>query len=202
MINRVEIRVLKGVSFKVNPGEIVAVMGGNGSGKSTLLRLIAGFFRPSRGRIAVLGKNPTTYEAKKEIGYLPENLRFHRGVSGREFLLFLARLRGIKNSPLKTKIWLEKFGIDEKWQKLPIDLYSEGMKQRTGLASAFFHDPKLLLLDEPLENLDQGMKTRMVEIIKKEAKNRRKIVILAMHSDSELEKIVDRQYTIENGVFV
>jgi len=177
-------------------------MGGNGSGKSTLLRLIAGFFRPSRGRIAVLGKNPTTYEAKKEIGYLPENLRFHRGVSGREFLLFLARLRGIKNSPLKTKIWLEKFGIDEKWQKLPIDLYSEGMKQRTGLASAFFHDPKLLLLDEPLENLDQGMKTRMVEIIKKEAKNRRKIVILAMHPDSELEKIVDRQYTIENGVFV
>ena len=199
LMNRTEVTVLRNISLEIEPGKVTALMGNNGSGKSTLLRLMAGLIKPSKGTIYIKGINSRNAGIKNLIGFMPENPLFHRGISGIDFLTYLGKLKGIQDPRTKAKMYLEQFGIEKKWQILPINLYSEGMRERTGLAIAFMTDPPVLLLDEPLENLDSEMKITTIRLMGEAAKEHKKIVVIAVHHDSDLETSIDRKIYIKNG---
>lgn len=200
VINRARIQVLSNVNLEAHAGNITAITGSNGSGKSTLLRMISGLIKPSSGKIFLLGSSSLSRNIKGIIGFLPENPKFHRGVSGLDFLTYLGKLKGLKKPKLRAETWLERFGISDKWKLLPTNLYSEGMKVRVGLASAFMNpNTKILLLDEPLENLDQEMKKITIKLIEEAAKLEKKIVITAIHPDPDFEPFIDKKYLIKDG---
>ena len=186
--------------MEAHAGNITAITGSNGSGKSTILRMISGLIKPSSGKIFVCGKKSSSRDVKGIIGFLPENPQFHRGVSGLDFLTYLGKLKGLKKPQIRAETWLDRFGINDKWKNLPTNLYSEGMKVRVGLASAFMNpSTKVLLLDEPLENLDQEMKKITIKLIEEASKLEKKIVITAIHPDPDFEPYIDKKYLIKDG---
>ncbi len=148
---------LDNVSLTVNSGEVFGLLGPNGAGKSTLLKSVVGILKPTSGSIRVrdydVVKNPE--EAKKLIGYLPENPSMYTGLAVREFLRFVGKIRGVPDDALEQKIdgSLKVFSLDEKANAL-IGSLSKGMKQKVALIAATLHDPEVLVLDEPLTALD------------------------------------------------
>src|SRR5271168_2090064 len=151
------IRAIDRVSFCVRAGEIVGYVGPNGSGKSTTVKIITGLLEPNDGQVLFEAEsirlNLQRYRAA--FGYLPEEAHVYTHLSGLEYLQLVGRLRNMpeKIIELKANRLLSLLGL-ESWRHSPISLYSKGMKQRVLLAAALLHDPKLLVLDEPLSGLD------------------------------------------------
>ena len=150
-------RVLRGVSLAVGPGEVVSVTGRNGSGKSTLLKLIAGLLRPSQGEVSLqIGANAKPLDAagrRQAVGYAAPDLALYDELTGRENLLFFARVRGRRLPDAERR--LADVGLAGRGNDL-VCAYSSGMRQRLRLAFALLADPPVLLLDEPSLALDEA----------------------------------------------
>jgi ABC-2 type transport system ATP-binding protein len=148
---------LNDVSLQVEPGEILGLLGPNGAGKSTLMKIVVGILRPTSGYVKVGGRDVATEPeaAKRNVGYLPENPSLYPGLTVSEFLRFLGKIRDVPEEELRTKISeaLLTFSLEEKADAL-LSTLSKGMKQKVALISATMHDPKVLVLDEPLTALD------------------------------------------------
>jgi ABC-2 type transport system ATP-binding protein len=135
----------------------MGLLGPNGAGKSTLLKIIVGILRPSSGTVTVAGndiaKDPES--AKRVVGYLPENPSLYTGLTVKEFLSFVGKIRGVSDEPLRGRISeaLKIFSLDEKADAL-VGTLSKGMKQKVALIAATLHEPGVLVLDEPLTALD------------------------------------------------
>ena len=148
---------LNGVSLEVAKGEVLGLLGPNGAGKSTLMKIVVGILRPTSGYVKVGGvdvaKEPE--DAKRNVGYLPENPSLYTGLTVSEFLRFLGKIRDVPDDVLRNKISeaLMTFSLEEKEDALLTTL-SKGMKQKVALIAATLHDPKVLVLDEPLTALD------------------------------------------------
>jgi len=148
---------LNGVSLEVGAGEILGLLGPNGAGKSTLMKIVVGILRPTTGYVKVGGsdiaKEPEA--AKRNVGYLPENPSLYTGLTVSEFLRFLGKIRDVPDDRLQDKISeaLMTFSLEEKTDAL-LGTLSKGMKQKVALIAATLHDPKVLVLDEPLTALD------------------------------------------------
>jgi heme exporter protein A len=142
---------LRDVSFKLAPGETVAVFGANGAGKTTLLRILAGLLRPHAGQATVLGATPEL--ARGRIGLLAHEPMLYRDLTVRENLRFHARLHGVDLA--RAEALLEQVGLALRAQD-PVRSLSRGMTQRAAICRAVLHAPELLLLDEPFANLDPG----------------------------------------------
>jgi len=148
---------LNNVSLEVGAGEILGLLGPNGAGKSTLMKIVVGILRPSTGYVKVDGsdvvKEPEA--AKKSVGYLPENPSLYAGLTVSEFLRFLGKIRDVPDDKLPDKVSkaLVTFSLEEKADAL-LGTLSKGMKQKVALIAATLHDPKVLVLDEPLTALD------------------------------------------------
>ncbi len=148
---------LNGVSLEVGAGEILGLLGPNGAGKSTLMKIVVGILRPTTGYVRVGGsdiaKEPEA--AKRNVGYLPENPSLYTGLTVSEFLRFLGKIRDVPDDALQDKISeaLMTFSLEEKADAL-LGALSKGMKQKVALIAATLHDPKVLVLDEPLTALD------------------------------------------------
>jgi len=148
---------LNNVSLEVGSGEILGLLGPNGAGKSTLMKVVVGILRPTTGYVKVGGcdvaKEPEA--AKKNVGYLPENPSLYTGLTVNEFLRFLGKIRDVPDDLLRDKISeaLMTFSLEEKADAL-LGTLSKGMKQKVALIAATLHDPKVLVLDEPLTALD------------------------------------------------
>jgi len=148
---------LNGVSLEVGRGEVLGLLGPNGAGKSTLMKIVVGILRPTSGYVKVGGvdiaKEPEA--AKRNVGYLPENPSLYTGLTVSEFLRFLGKIRDVPDDLLRDKISeaLLTFSLEEKADSLLTTL-SKGMKQKVALIAATLHDPKVLVLDEPLTALD------------------------------------------------
>jgi ABC-2 type transport system ATP-binding protein len=148
---------LNGVSLEVAKGEVLGLLGPNGAGKSTLMKIVVGILRPTSGYVKVGGvdvaKDPE--DAKRNVGYLPENPSLYTGLTVSEFLRFLGKIRDVPDDVLRNKISeaLMTFSLEEKEDALLTTL-SKGMKQKVALIAATLHDPKVLVLDEPLTALD------------------------------------------------
>ncbi|MFN7169463.1 MAG: ABC transporter ATP-binding protein [Pannonibacter sp.] len=189
---------VKDVSFSLNEGETIALVGHNGAGKTTLIKLMLGLIRPSRGSVRVLGEDPATgdYAVRQRLGYLPESVSFHMALTGRETLAFYARLKRV--DPAAGNELFERVGLAAEAVDRPVRTYSKGMRQRLGLAQALLGQPRVLLLDEPTSGLDPALRRYFYDLIT-ELRASGTTVLLSSHALTELEDRVDRVIIVNGG---
>jgi ABC-2 type transport system ATP-binding protein len=188
------------VSFAIEQGEIVGLLGHNGAGKTTIMKMLTGYLEPSAGGVRVDG---VTVEAdplkvQASLGYLPESLPLYPELSVVDYLEYAARLRGVdvekavRNAIAATE--LESKALD------PISTLSRGFKQRVGVAQAILHEPKFLILDEPTNGLDPSQTQHMRQLIQQLAENA--TVILSTHIMQEVDAICGRAIILRGGELV
>lgn len=196
-----EVQAVKDVSFVLNEGETVALVGHNGAGKTTLIKLMLGLIRPSAGSIEVMGEDPASgdFAVRQRLGYLPESVAFHMALTGRETLAFYARLKRVAGAnPLDL---LERVGLGAAAADRPVRTYSKGMRQRLGLAQALLGEPRLLLLDEPTSGLDPALRRRFYDLLS-ELRAKGTTILLSSHALTELEDRADRVLIVNDGVTI
>jgi Cu-processing system ATP-binding protein len=194
------IAAARDVSFALPAGETVALVGHNGAGKTTLLKLMLGLIHPTSGTIRVLGENPAAgeFDARRRLGYLPENVAFNAALTGREVLAFYARL---KREPVaKALTLLDRVGLGAASARR-VGTYSKGMRQRLGLAQALIGEPRVLLLDEPTTGLDPALRLSFYEIVQ-ELRDRGATVVLSSHALTEIEERTDRVLIMNRGLLI
>ena len=189
---------VRDVDLTFHPGECIGLVGHNGAGKSTLIKLMLGLLRPSAGVVMVLGENPAAgaaARARRELGYLPENVALYPAMTGTETLAFYARL---KSQPVAANAeLLELVGLTQAARQR-VGSYSKGMRQRLGLAQALLGQPRALLLDEPTTGLDPALRQSFYEIIRVR-RDAGTMVLLSSHALAELEGEVDRVVVMNRG---
>ena len=144
---------LRDISFEVQPGACMALLGRNGAGKTTLLRIVAGLARPTRGGVSVCGAECRNRATRHSIGILGHGISLYDELSAFENLHLFARVYGLAEPRRAAMEWLERTGLDRVRDGL-VREFSRGMRQRLAVARAFLHEPSVLLLDEPFTALD------------------------------------------------
>lgn len=191
---------LAGVSFSVQPGEVIGLLGPNGAGKTTLMKILAGYLQPDAGRAWINGidilENPG--RAQGVIGYLPENAPLYPELTVQSYLKMIAELRGVDPSEERVMISgaVRAVGLEDRLVR-PIGTLSKGYCQRVGIAQAILHKPKLLILDEPTNGLDPTQIVEVRKLIKGLA--RTSTVLLSTHILPEVEATCSRAIIIMNG---
>jgi len=189
---------VRDLDLTLRAGECVGLVGHNGAGKTTLIKMMLGLVRPSAGSVQVLGEDPAAgaaARARRELGYLPENVALHPSMTGEETLAFYARL---KRQPVADNAaLLERVGIAGAARRR-VGSYSKGMRQRLGLAQALLGKPRALLLDEPTSGLDPALRLSFYEIIH-DLRRDGAMVLLSSHALAELEGQVDRVVVMNQG---
>lgn len=188
------------ISFQVARGEIYGLLGPNGAGKSTLIKLLTGQLRPSKGKIRVLGENP--YDNRRllsMLGYCPEHDRFYEDLSPFQFVQLLTRLHGIdpKQADKLSEEALERVELTGK-RNAPIRSLSHGMRQRLKVAQALAHQPKWIVLDEPLSGMDPVGRAKMIKLFREQAEGGA-TVLVSSHVLHELEAMTSDILMINRG---
>ncbi len=199
---RKKVRVLKGVSFSVNKGEIFGFVGPNGAGKTTTFKVVLGFVPITDGNVELMGKPLGDVDVKKHIGYLPENPYFYDYLTGEELLRYMGELHGLNGKGLSSRIdeLLEKVKMSHA-RKVQLRKYSKGMLQRVGVAQALINDPEFLILDEPMSGLDPIGQREIKDLILEE-KKKGKTILLSSHMLSDVEALCDRVGVVMSGKVV
>ena len=194
------IHAVRGISFKVERGEVLGFLGPNGAGKSTTLRMITGFLPPTSGTAIVNGHDVITapIEAKRQIGYLPENAPVYGDMTVCNFLRFAAEIRGYKGKErgLRVDESIAKAHLDNVRHQ-SIGTLSKGYRQRVCFAQAILHDPPILIMDEPTDGLDPNQKHVVRTMISEMAS--RKVIVISTHILEEVEAICNRVIIISRG---
>jgi ABC-2 type transport system ATP-binding protein len=164
--SRREVRAVDGISLRVPRGTIFGLLGPNGAGKTTFVKLLLSAVHPTAGNALIFGRDAREPEARRPIGYLPENHRFPTYFTGAGMLDFYAALSGLDSARRKKLIpeMLELVGLKD-WGSVRLGKYSKGMLQRVGLAQALIHSPSMLILDEPTDGVDPVGRRHMREIL-------------------------------------
>ncbi len=191
------------ISFEVGRGEILGFLGPNGAGKTTTMRIITGYMPPTRGEVKVCDIDvlEKPVEAKRLIGYLPENPPVYSDMTVISYLKFVARLKRVPRNKIKERLdfVLEKCGLKDVKGRI-IGNLSRGYRQRVGIAQAIIHDPQIMIFDEPTVGLDPQQVVEIRNLIKEISKD--KTVILSTHILSEVTKICNRVIIISGGRLV
>ena len=189
---------LDNVSLEIKKGEIFGLLGPNGAGKTTLIRIINQIIQADSGQI-YFDNEPLKQRHLELIGYLPEERGLYRSMKVIDHLIFLGQLRGLKkNDALKTsELWLEKMEISS-WRSKRIEELSKGMAQKVQFLGAIIHEPKLLILDEPLSGFDP-INVELILSILKEMKDQGKTILLSTHNMKSVEEICDRAAIIHQS---
>lgn len=196
--------VLKNLNLEIRHGEMFAFLGPNGAGKTTTVKLLCGVLKPTSGEISICGinivKNPI--EAKKQIGVVPDHPFVYPKLTGEEFLHLVGNLYGVDGGERSKKIrnLVEMFEMNDYASHL-IETYSLGMKQKTVIASMLIHEPKVVILDEPLVGLDPKS-ARLVKDAFIELCNRGTTIFMCTHILEVAEKIADRIGIIDKGELI
>lgn len=182
---------------------VYGLLGANGAGKTTLMRMICGILTPTSGEIKLDGVNNLDMgeEFREQLGYLPQDFGYYPEFKAKEFMLYIAALKGLPpaNAKQRADELLEMVGLKEVANK-KIKTFSGGMKQRLGIAQAMINDPKILVLDEPTAGLDPKERVRFRNLISDIASDR--LVILSTHIVSDVEYIADEILMMKNGAFI
>lgn len=196
--------VLKGISFEVKKGTIYGFLGHNGTGKSTTMNILTGLINYNSGSIVIDGQDMKSSRKKimNKIGYLPEDPKFYPYMNAYEYLRFIGEISGFtkKECEKKTLTLLEKVKL-EKDGRRRIGGYSRGMKQRLGLATAIYNDPRILFLDEPSSALDPEGRRDILQIIKS-LKENDITVFLSTHILNDVERVSDEIAILNDGKVV
>src|SRR5499425_1233679 len=192
-------RSLENLTMQVEEGESFGFLGPNGAGKSTTLKLLMGIIFPTFVSARILGKPISDVEMHKDIGYLPEQPYFYDYLTAAELLDYFARFFGFSAAERKERVakMLKKVGL-ETAGKIQLRKYSKGMLQRVGLAQAILHDPKVVILDEPMSGLDPIGRHEVRDIIL-ELKREGKTVLFSTHILTDAEMLCDKVGVIVGG---
>jgi len=192
-------RSLEGLTMQVESGEVFGFLGPNGAGKSTTIKLLVGLIFPDAGTASILGKPITDIEMHRDIGYLPEQPYFYDYLTAAEVLDYFARFHDLTAADRSERVarMLKKVGL-ETARKIQLRKYSKGMLQRVGLAQAILHDPKVVILDEPMSGLDPIGRREVRDIIL-ELKREGRTVLFSTHILSDAEMLCDRVGVIVGG---
>ena len=196
-----QVEALKGVSLKIESGQIFGLLGPNGAGKTTLIRLLIGSTKPSFGRLSVLGFDPTKQKRaiRKLIGYMPQSPALYEDLSPSENIHFFGRAHQIENISRRVDEVIEFVGLSERAHD-PIYKFSGGMKQRVSLACALVHQPQMLLLDEPTSGIDPKLRETFWEHFR-ELTSRGVTLLVSTHQMNEA-MFCDRLAILHQGVLL
>ena len=201
-----EVRAVDGVSLKVPPGEMVALLGPSGSGKTTLLLLIAALLKPEQGTIRYAGRDLPSLSDNEASDYLMRDVgfiyqRFHlmsrdTAIENASIKLLLGGV-GMREAQARATPWLQRVGLGDRLKHMTGEL-SGGERQRVAIARALAGDPKLILADEPTGNLDSARSREIVELLASIAHEQKAVVLLVTH-DPEAAALADRRLTLRDG---
>lgn len=192
------------INLEINSGDFFGFLGQNGAGKTTTIKMITGLYSPTSGSVLIDGidiqKNPI--EAKQLIGYIPDQPFLYEKLTGREFLYFCGGLYQLEKKQLKYKIeeTIDQLKI-EQWVTKRTEEYSQGMKQRITIASALLHNPKLIVVDEPMVGLDPQSALVVKNVLKKKS-SEGVAVFMSTHSLNVAEEICSRIGIIKDGQMI
>lgn len=191
------------IAFSIKEGEIVGFLGPNGAGKTTTLRMLVGYLQPSSGNIRIMEKdiNSDPIGIARQIGYLPEQSPLYDDMTVYDYLKFIAEIRHLSKDVFDDRLdfVINKCGLRDVIGQT-IQTLSKGYRQRTGLAQAIIHDPRVLILDEPTSGLDPNQIIEIRELITELGKA--KTVILSSHIMQEVQAVCDRIIIINNGKII
>ena len=196
-------RAVDGLSFNVERGEVLGFLGPNGAGKSTTMRMVTGFMPPTSGRVSIGGHDvvESPLQAKRLIGYLPENAASYPDMTVKGFLEFAAELRGLDRSKRKQAVGhVVELCFLQSVLRQSIDTLSKGYKHRTCLAQALIHDPDVLIMDEPTDGLDPNQKHEVRNLIRDLGK--KKAIVFSTHILEEVDAACTRAIIIDRGRIV
>jgi len=197
------ITAVSGIDLRVHKGEVLGFLGPNGAGKSTTMKMIAGYLSPTSGRVSICGHDVEndTIAAQAKLGYLPEGAPAYGDMTPRQFLHFIAQVRGFSGADAKAKAAQAAAKTElEPVLEQPIDTLSKGFKRRVGLAQAILHDPPTLVMDEPTDGLDPNQKHSVRKLIQAMAKE--KAIIISTHLLEEVDAVCTRAVIIDKGRIV
>lgn len=188
------------VSARMTPG-IYGLLGANGAGKTTLMRMMAGILKPDSGEIRLDGIAVSAREYRERLGFLPQNFGYYPNFTAREFLMYLAALKGLTRDTAarRSAELLELVNLADVSKK-KIRTFSGGMKQRLGIAQALLNDPGVLILDEPTAGLDPKERVKFRNMLSSMKKGR--IILLSTHIVSDVEYIADQILIMKDGRFL
>jgi ABC-2 type transport system ATP-binding protein len=193
------VRALQGLDLQVQPGQVYGLLGPNGAGKSTTIKILMNLVQPSEGEARLFGQQPSSEEARRQVGFLPENPAPYEYLTGKEFVTLAGRLAGLSGRELEQRVKevLGQVGM-ERAANLQIRRYSKGMIQRIGLAQAVVNRPKLLILDEPTSGLDPVGRRQVRDLILEE-RQRGTTVLFCTHIISDVEALCERVVVLVGG---
>ena len=196
-------QAVKGISFEVGKGEIVGFLGPNGAGKSTVMKILTCFMSSTGGTVRVAGHDVYTdpIAVRRVVGYQPENVPLYDEMMVYDYLVFMAKMRGVPRGKRGAQIdhVIDVCGLRTVVAKLIREL-SKGFRQRVGLAQALIHDPEVLILDEPMSGLDPNQAVEIRDLLKEIGKT--KTILFSSHILQEIEKLCDRVLIIDTGLMV
>jgi ABC-2 type transport system ATP-binding protein len=193
-----KIEAVRGISMRVEQGEIFGFLGPNGAGKTTTIRCMLDVIRPTSGTLRVLGLDAQRdkMELHQRIGYLPGDVRLPGQMTGKQVINYFSRLQGLE--PVLLDDLLARFDVEI---KRPLKSYSKGMRQKIGIVLAFMCDPEVLILDEPTSGLDPLLQRTFNEFLLQE-QARGKTIFMSSHIMSDVEKVCQRVAVIRQGEIV
>ena len=197
------VTAVAGLSLSVGQGEVLGFLGPNGAGKTTTMKMVTGFLAPDGGTARICGHDivSDTRAAQMRIGYLPEGAPAYGEMTPREFLNFIARVRGLHGAAagLARDMAVARTGLEAVIDR-PIENLSKGFRRRVGLAQAILHDPEVLILDEPTDGLDPNQKHAVRALIRDIAS--KKTIVISTHVLEEVEAVCSRAVIIDRGRLV
>jgi len=194
-----QVRAVDGVSLRVARGSIFGLLGPNGAGKTTFVKALLSAVHPTRGTALIFGRNAADPEARRPIGYLPENHRFPTYFTGEGMLDFYAALSGMDSAQRKRRIpeLLDLVGLQQ-WGSVRLSKYSKGMLQRLGLAQALIHEPSLLILDEPTDGVDPVGRRHIRDVLT-QCEQKGATIFINSHLLSEVETFCKEVAILHQG---
>lgn len=197
-----QITALEPLSMTIGEGEVFGLLGPNGAGKTTLVKLLLGITPPTSGSASVMGRPVPSVDARRVVGFLPENHRYPPHLTGEQTLMFYGNLSGMSGAPLRKRAHelLDRLSLLDR-RKQRVRQYSKGMLQRLGLAQALLNTPKVLFLDEPTDGIDPRGRKEIRDLLL-EQKQSGTTIFLNSHLLSEVELITDRVAILDKGQVV
>lgn len=195
-------QVLKGLSFDIQPNEIVGLLGANGSGKTTTFNIMSGLLKPDEGELTIGGFSiyENLEEIKKNLSYIPDELLLYPTLTGEENLNLFALLWGHNGKDVKKRAHelLMMFDLFE-WRNKWVRSYSRGMQQKLSLCAALIHNPTLLLMDEPFTGIDVGTLPKVRTLLKQYSSEARNAMIFTSHTPEIIESLATRVLILNDG---